>query len=92
MINEQQYQEIKRRVKRISGFYRHLAIYVLVIAGLAAINLMTYADEIWFIYPMLGWGIGIAAHGFSVFVGEGWTKSWEERKIRELLEKESKTN
>jgi hypothetical protein len=37
---------------------------------------------------MLGWGIGLVAHGMSVFaIG----KSWEERKIREILEKQNRT-
>jgi two-component system LytT family sensor kinase len=38
---------------------------------------------------MLGWGMGIIFHGFSVF---GYGKTWEERKIKELLEKEQQQN
>jgi hypothetical protein len=91
MDNQQQYQEIKRKVQKISGFYQHLIAYVLVNAALAAINWIT-KQEVWFIYPLLGWGIGVAAHGLNVFVAEGWTKSWEEKKIRELMEKGGRTN
>jgi len=87
MVDQQQYQAVKNRVQKIGGFYRHLFVYLLVNAGLLVINLLT-DQEMWFIYPLLGWGIGIAAHAFSVFFADGWGKSWEERKIRELLEKE----
>ena len=91
MIDQQRYQEAKRKERSISGFIQHLFVYVLVNAGLAAINLISDPGEIWFVYPLFGWGIGVAAHGLSVFVKEGWIKSWEEKKIRELLEKENKT-
>lgn len=91
MMNPQQYQEAKRRVQQMSAFYQHLVVYILVNAGLAILNLMS-GDDIWFIYPLLGWGIGVAAHGLHVFLTEGWAKSWEERKIRELLEKERRDN
>ena len=89
MVEQQRYEEVKRRVKQISIFYQHLAVYIFVNTGLAVINLTSNPDEIWFTYPLIGWGIGIAAHGLSVFFGGAWTKSWEERKIRELMEKES---
>jgi hypothetical protein len=92
MVDQQHYQEIKRRVQQISGFYQHLIAYVLVNAGLAVINLLSDPSEIWFIYPLLGWGIGVAAHGLNVFLAGGWTKAWEEKKIRKLLEKESRTH
>jgi len=91
LMNEQHYQHyqaVKQRVQKISVFYQHLIVYVLVNAGLAALNLMSDASELWFLYPLFGWGIGVAAHGLTVFLGEGWTKSWEEKKIREIMQKE----
>ena len=38
---------------------------------------------------MIGWGLGLASHAFSVF---GYGKSWEERKIEELMAKQQKIN
>jgi hypothetical protein len=89
MSNEQQYQEVKRRVRRIAEFYQHLGVYIVVNLGLAAINLISSPEDIWFVYPLIGWGIGVAAHGLKVFMTDGWSRSWEERKIRELMERES---
>jgi hypothetical protein len=37
---------------------------------------------------MLGWGLGLSFHAFGVF---GYGKSWEERKIQEILNKQTNT-
>jgi len=92
MVDQQQFQEVKQRVQQISGFYQHLTAYVLINTGLAAINWIANPHEIWFIYPLIGWGFGVAAHCLNVFVAQGRLKSWEEKKIREWLEKESRSN
>jgi hypothetical protein len=39
--------------------------YVLVMALLVTINLMTSRGHLWFIYPLFGWGIGVAAQVIS---------------------------
>ncbi|MCJ8152844.1 2TM domain-containing protein [Chryseobacterium sp. SSA4.19] len=81
------YERAQKRVKEIKSFYGNLISYCIVIPFLIIINLITNPDNIWFFFPMLGWGIGVVAHGMSVFeIG----KNWEERKIREILEKRHK--
>lgn len=83
------YKNAKKRVKEIKDFYGNLISYCVVIPFLIIINLITTPKNIWFYWPMLGWGFGVAIHGLSVF----WIgKNWEEKKIREILEKENKTN
>jgi hypothetical protein len=52
------------------GFARHLATYVIVISGLAFINLLTGDGTLWFLFPAIGWGIGLASHGASVYFSE----------------------
>ncbi len=77
-MNEEQARE---RVDVLRGYYSHLASYVAVNLFLAAINLVTSPGSWWFIYPLLGWGIGLAIHTAEVF----WTGTdWEERKLQEL--------
>ena len=49
------------------GFQAHLLAYVVVNAGLVAINLVTSRDYFWAIWPIIGWGLGIAAHAIAVF-------------------------
>lgn len=40
----------------------HLAVFVAVHLLLVATWAMTGADYPWFVFPLLGWGIGLAAH------------------------------
>lgn len=82
------YERAHKRVKEIKSFYGNLISYCIIIPFLIILNLITSPDRLWFYWPMLGWGIGLVAHGMSVFaIG----KSWEERKIREILEKQNRT-
>lgn len=84
---DKSYERARKRVREIKSFYGNLIAYCIVIPFLIIINLITSPDDIWFYFPMLGWGIGVAAHGMSIFaIG----KSWEEKKIREILEKQNK--
>lgn len=79
------YERAKKRVKEIKSFYGNLISYCVIIPFLIIINLITNPKHIWFYFPMLGWGIGVLAHGMNVFaIG----KNWEEKKIRELMNKE----
>jgi hypothetical protein len=83
------YERARRRVREIRGFYLHVAVFVVINTLLHVINFMAAPTVYWAFWPLLGWGIGLLAHGLATyrwmpFVG----KKWEERKIRELLEKD----
>ena len=83
------YEEARRHAQDVRGFYTHLVIYILVNAGLIAMNFLEIRTRIWFGWPLLGWGIGLAAHGLWVFAFSGWLgPQWEERKIREYLDRQ----
>ncbi len=89
MDEQARYDQAKKHVQELKGFYRHLSSYVLINAFLIAINLITSPNELWFYWPLFGWGIGIIAHAVSVFGGARFLgKEWEERKIRELMDKD----
>ncbi|OYQ43864.1 histidine kinase [Flavobacterium cyanobacteriorum] len=86
---EDSYYKAQRKVEEIKDFYGHLFSYIIVNAGLMILNLATYPEYLWFIWPAAGWGLGVAIHAVSVFglipfIGA----EWEEKKIREILEKE----
>ena len=71
-------------MRQLKNFYMHVVLYVVVIAGLAAINLMTNPQYLWFIYPALGWGLGIVFCALRVFdlvpfLGAKWEKSEVEK-------------
>lgn len=78
------YQRAKEKVEQLKGFYGNLISYCIVIPVLILINVNT-SDFQWFWFPMLGWGMGLTFHALETF---GYGKSWEERKINELMNKE----
>ena len=78
------YQRAKDKVEQLKGFYGNLISYCIVIPILIFINHRT-TDFQWFWFPMFGWGMGLAFHALETF---GYGKSWEERKIQELMNKE----
>lgn len=80
------YARAKERVEKLKGFYGNLISYCCVIPVLIFINYKT-SDFQWFWFPMLGWGLGLTFHAFETF---GYGKSWEEKKIQEILEKENR--
>lgn len=82
---ESAYYRAKKRVEAIRGFYGSLLSYCIVIPVLIFINLNFSPKFQWFWFPMCGWGMGLVIHGFGVF---GYGSRWEERKIREYMEKE----
>ena len=86
---ESNYLKAQKKIEDIKGFYGNLSSYVVIIAGLAILNLTTSPEHLWFMYPAIGWGIGVVIHGVSVFNYMPFlTKDWEERKMKELMDKE----
>jgi hypothetical protein len=64
---EERYYNARKRVEEIKGFYGNLIAYIAVNAGLLVINLVTSPQYLWFLWPLLWWGIGVVFHGMKVF-------------------------
>ncbi len=91
MEKDEKYQEAKKRVEDLKGFYTHLVIYIIVNLGLFLFNILQTPDTLWFYWPLVGWGIGVVIHGASVLINYGlFGKDWEEKKIQEYLNKDKK--
>ena len=86
MDEEESYKRAKKRVGELRGFYEHLIAYVVVNIMLVIINLVTSPDTLWFYWVTLFWGIWIIGHAISVYGKLG--KNWEDKKIKEIMEKE----
>ncbi len=85
--------EARKRVQAKKGFYTHFGIFAIVITFLAIINILTFTDGFWFLYPMFGWGVGVAIHYIGVFGFPGTkilSKEWEddqmEKEMHDLLD------
>ena len=90
-MNEQEirYQRAKKRVEDLRGFYIHLCVYVVVNLLLFFINMVVSPDRLWFLWPLMGWGIALVLHALGVFgSGRYLGADWEEKKIKELMENE----
>jgi hypothetical protein len=79
------YYRAKKRVEQLKGFYGNLISYCCVIPILIFVNLTFMPKFHWFWFSAAGWGFGLTMHAFKVF---GYGTDWEERKIKEILEKE----
>lgn len=87
----ERYYEAQKKVTEIKKFYQHLTVYLLCNPIVIVVNLMTSPGYLWFIWSLMGWGIAIVLHGLKAFEFlPFYNKEWEERKIREILDKENK--
>ncbi len=93
-LEEIRFQNALKRVKKIKGFYTHAIVYVVINIMIVIVNIQNIdKGESYFEFHNFAtaffWGIGLLAHGLSVFgphliLG----KDWEDRKIKELMEQE----
>lgn len=82
-------QRARRRLVAEKAFYIHLATYVIVISALFVINALTGHGRWWFVWPAIGWGIGVTIHALSTFGMIGLLgRDWEQRRLKELMEEE----
>ena len=97
---EHSYIKAKKRVKDIKGFYVHLSVYIAVnifISGIIIYGLISSGDTFSETISNFGvystwvfWGIGMFFHWLGVFGFKsiGFGKDWEERKIKEMMDKD----
>lgn len=83
-------QRALERVALIKEFYQSLATFGLLSIGLLVLNLATSPGYLWCLWPigiftLITISQFLKAYGYSVFFGP----NWEQRKIEELMRKES---
>ncbi|MFH4967256.1 2TM domain-containing protein [Gaetbulibacter sp. M240] len=93
--NEEAYYRAQKRVKEIKGFYWHLFWYLVINIFLIYVFTRESGELFWSFSTFstaIFWGIGISFHALRVF-GKNvfFSKSWEQRKMKEFMEKERKT-
>ncbi|MEY4011826.1 MAG: hypothetical protein RIT22_950 [Bacteroidota bacterium] len=97
-LDQIRYEEAVKRVKKLKGFYTHAIVYVVINIMFVIVNIQNLGSgESYFqfknFFTAFFWGIGLLAHGMATFVPYFILgKDWEERKIKELMEKEQNVN
>ncbi|AWK07152.1 hypothetical protein HYN56_24150 [Flavobacterium crocinum] len=100
LSTDESYNAAYKKVKKIKGFYSHLKVYIIVNIIIIASSLSRNHEvggidfsglTEWHTYSTaFFWGIGLVAHGLSVFSSEWFFGSdWEQRKIQKYMDKES---
>ena len=82
----------RRRVRSKLAFYQHALVYVVVNAGLWILNAVT-GGPWWAVWPLLGWGIGLAAHGMATFArlrGEGLHERMIAQEVERLKDRSTR--
>ena len=84
--------ELRRKAERRAdaklAFRGHLIAYVVINAGLVAINLVNSPDQLWFYWPMAGWGIGLIAHGLATYARGDIREDMVEAEMKRLRDRE----
>lgn len=83
-------QLARKRAGAKLGWYVHAAAFVVVNLAVFAMSRYAFGNRPWSVFPLLGWGLGLALHGISVFVlgtGSGLRERMVQRE-REALQRE----
>ncbi|WP_411767110.1 histidine kinase [Winogradskyella sp. A3E31] len=91
---DESYVKARKRLEELKAFYGSLVSYCLVIPFLVFIWHRYTSDTIqWFWFPIIGWGLSLCFQAYRVFFDNAALgANWEERKIREFMQKEEKNN
>ena len=78
------------QVRKLKGFYIHLAQYVLVIAVLTVINALATPNRWWVQWVVMGWGVGVFFHWLQIserfgLFGSKWEKEQVEKRLGRKL-------
>lgn len=92
--NDIHYQQAKKQVDKLRGFYGHLFAYIavnLIIVYYNCMNLKSGESYFQFknFFTATLWGIGLFAHAVMAFLPKiSFIRNWENQKIRKQMEKE----
>ncbi len=87
--DDQAYQRAKAHIDAVRRFYEHLGAYVVVNLALFLLNLVLSPHNLWFQWVLLGWGILLILEALNAFFfSDRFRQRWEERKLREFMERD----
>lgn len=78
----------RKRASAKLGWYLHAVLFVVVNIVVFSMSRYGFGNRPWSVYPLLGWGLGLALHGVSVFVlgtGSGLRERMVQKERERLL-------
>ena len=85
MEQQEKYARAKKRVNEIKSFYSHLFTYAAIMVLLIVIDFRD-AGNVWFYWPLMGWGMLIVSHAVRVFgLGGFLGPKWEQKKMQKEM-------
>jgi hypothetical protein len=94
MTELEEYQKARDRVQEVKGFYAHAVMFLVANVALVILNLATLEKNdgvLWFIWPLIGWGVVLVVHAISVFgIGRFLGRGWEQHQIQRELDRQHK--
>mgnify|MGYP000011715400 CR=1 FL=1 len=96
-IRQKKYVRAKKRVEDIKSFYKHLSVYLIinfVFIGRRIYKDIQFGDSVFEAFSdfsnyrfFFWWGIILIFHAIGTFgIPNLFSKNWEERKIKELMD------
>jgi hypothetical protein len=86
-MEDWKYQKARKRVRKVKGFYKHLGTWVVFGVFFVVLNMVTDPGEFWAIFPIMGWGVGVAIHAIGTFGFPGMGDDWEERLMQREIDR-----
>ena len=85
--------QVREHVRKLRRFYTDALIYAIVNIGLILIWAISGGGYFWPIWVIIGWGIGLGVHAFSLglipqmnAMVPFMTAKWEDQEVRRLME------
>jgi len=91
-MSNEKYEKAKKRVQELRRFYRNLVSFGIINVILIIVDVVTSPGSLWFYWVTIFWGIAVLLHASKVFILKGTFlgEEWEQKKIKEIMEKEEK--
>jgi hypothetical protein len=86
MESEDLRKKAEKRAEEKMGFFVHFCVYILVNVLLICVWWFTNEGDVfpWFIFPLIGWGIGLVAHFIGVYATSNFLEKMTEKELRKL--------
>ncbi len=87
---EEIYKKAKERVHQLRAFYTHFTVFLVISIPSLIIGWIISKPVFYsFLIGYAGWGLGVLIHAIVTFEFFNlWGKDWEERKLKEIMQKE----